>query len=108
MSIDTAWLTVLIAGAGCYVLRISLVVLIDHRQPSANAIRLAGHVMPAAFAALAASALWHTGETDAADAVVPAIGAVVTAVVAVRTKSSNAALIAGLVAVALATALGAA
>lgn len=106
MSATTAWLAVLIAGAGCYLLRISLVALLDGRQPSAATTRLAGYVMPAAFAALAAVGLLHIATTSAADAVIAVLGAAVTTFVAIRTKNSNAALIAGLAAAGLATALG--
>lgn len=107
MSATTAWLTVLISGAGCYLLRISLVALLDGRQPSAGTTRLAGYVMPAAFAALAAVGLLHTATTSAADALIAVLGAAVTTIVAIRTKNSNAALMAGLAAAALATAFGA-
>ena len=108
MSATTAWLTVLIAGAGCYLLRISMVALLDRRLPSAATTRLAGYVMPAAFAALAAAGLLHTAEAGAGEAVIAVLGAAVTMLVAIRTKSSNAALMAGLAAAGLATAIGAA
>ena len=106
MSASTAWLTVLIAGAGCYVLRISMVALLDGRQPSPTTTRFAGYVMPAAFAALAAAGLFHAAEAGAGDAAIAVVGAAVTTLVAIRTKSSNAALMAGLAAAGLATAIG--
>ena len=106
MNATTAWLTVLIAGAGCYLLRISMVALLDGRQPSGATIRLAAYVMPAAFAALAAGGLLHAAGagSGAGDAIVAAVGALVTMVVAVRTRHSNAALLAGLAAAGLAAA----
>ncbi len=107
MSATAAWLTVLIAGAGCYLFRISMVALLRGRQPSAAAIRRAGYVMPAAFAALAAVGLMHTAGAGTADAVITLVGAVATTVVALRTKNSNAALVAGLATAGLATAIGA-
>jgi len=106
MSATTAWLSVLIAGVGCYLLRISMVALLDGRQPSAATTRLAVYVMPAAFAALAAGGLLHAAETGADDSVIAVVGAAVTMFVAVRTKNSNTALIAGLAAAGLVTVLG--
>ena len=105
MSATTAWLTVLIAGVGCYLLRISMVALLDGRQPSTATTRLAGYVMPAAFAALAAAGLLHSAEASAGDAVIAVVGAAVTTLVAIRTRSSNVALLAGLAAAGLATAI---
>lgn len=86
-----------------------MVALLDGRQASAATIRLAAHVMPAAFAALAAGGLLHAaGAGDGTtDAVIAVVGAAVTTLVAVRTKHSNAALIAGLAAAGLVTAVGA-
>lgn len=107
MSATTAWVAVLTAGVGCYLLRISMVALLDGRQPSTATTRLAGYVMPAAFAALAAAGLFHAAEVGAGDAVITVLGAAVTTLVAIRTKSSNAALMAGLAAAGLATAIGA-
>lgn len=101
----TTWATVLLAGVGCYLLRISLVAFLGRREPSATTIRLAGLVMPAAFASLAAAALFRTTEQGATDATAPLLGAAVAAGVAVRTSNSNAALLAGLATAAAATAL---
>ncbi len=92
----TVWLTVLAAGVGCYLLRISLVALLGARQPSEAAIRTAGYVMPAAFAALAATAVHDAtrdgGGTDPA----PMLAGLAVAIVARRTSSSTTALVVGL------------
>ena len=101
----TAWITVLVAGAGCYALRISMVAFLGGREPSAATLRLAGLVMPAAFASLAAAALLRTAEDGAGDAAAAGLGAGVAAVVATRTSNSTAALVAGLAAAASVTAL---
>ena len=97
----SAWIAVIVAGAGCYALRISLVAVLGDRQPSERLVRSASYVMPAAFASLAAAALVHTADAGSAHAVAPAIGATVTATVAVRTSSSTTALVAGLTATAI-------
>ncbi len=101
----TAWITVLVAGAGCYALRISMVAFLGERQPSAATLRLAGLVMPAAFASLAAAALLRSAEDGTSEAIAPLLGAGVAAVVAARTSNSTAALVAGLGAAASVTAV---
>jgi branched-subunit amino acid transport protein len=94
----TVWLTIVAAGVGCYLLRISLVALLGGRQLSPAAVRTAGYVMPAAFASLAAVAVLDatrdrgSGSADPA----PLLGALVAAGVAKRTSSSTIALVAGL------------
>jgi branched-subunit amino acid transport protein len=96
----TTWLTVVAAGLGCYLLRISLVAAMGEREPSPNFVRMAHHVMPAAFAALAATSLLHTAEGGAGHSTAPVVGAAVTATVASR-ASSTTALIAGITATAV-------
>ena len=98
----SAWLTVVAAGVGCYLLRISLVLLLGRQQPSPALVRVAGLVMPAAFATLAAAALVHTADAGAGHAIAPLLGAGVTAFVATR-RSSTSALVAGMTVAALAT-----
>jgi branched-subunit amino acid transport protein len=101
----TALITVVAAGIGCYLLRISLVALLGDRQPSDEAVRTAGYVMPAAFASLATVALVGAtrdgGDTDPT----PVLAGLVTAGVARRTSSSTTALVAGLVTAAVTTAI---
>ena len=99
----SAWVAVIAAGAGCYALRLSMLVVLGAREPSADTVRRAGYVMPAAFASLAAAALMSTADAGSAHATAPAVGAVVTATVAARTSSSTFALLAGLAAAALAS-----
>ena len=98
----SAWVAVIAAGAGCYALRVSMLVVLRAREPSVDTVRRAGYVMPAAFASLAAAALVSTADAGAAHAVAPGVGATMTAVVAARTSSSTYALLAGLAATALA------
>lgn len=101
----TTWITVLVAGAGCYALRVSLVAFLGRGEPSAGTVRLAGLVMPAAFASLAAAALLRSAEDGAAEAIAPVLGAGAAALVAARTHNSTAALVAGLATAASLTAL---
>lgn len=98
----TVWFTVLAAGVGCYLLRISLVALLGARQPSAAAIRTAGYVMPAAFAALAATAVHDATRDGSGTDPAPLLAGLAVVIVARRTSSSTTALVAGL-AVAAAT-----
>lgn len=102
----TALLTVVAAGIGCYLLRISLVVVLAGRQPSPATVRLAGHVMPAAFASLAAVAIVDaTAPADGGTDPAPLLAGLVTVVVARRASSSTTALAAGLAAAALTAAI---
>ena len=101
----TTWLTVIVAGIGCYLLRVSLVVLLSGRQPSTTTMRVAGYVMPAAFASLAAAALLRTGGAGTPHPAAALLGAAVTGAVAVRTSSSTTALIAGVATAAVATSI---
>jgi branched-subunit amino acid transport protein len=100
------WLTIVAAGIGCYLLRISLVALLGGRQLSPADVRTAGYVMPAAFASLAAVAVLDATQDSGSGTVDPAplLGALVAAGVAKRTSSSTAALVAGLTAAAAVTA----
>lgn len=98
----TVLLTVVAAGVGSYVLRISLVAALGARRPSDAALRTASHVMPAAFAALAAVAVRDAVRADQGTDPAPLLGGLVVAIVVRRTASSTTALAAGL-AVAAAT-----
>ena len=92
----TVWLTVIGAGLGCYLLRISLVALLGARQPSAASLRTAGYVMPAAFAALAATAVHDATRDGPGTDPAPLLAGLAVALVARRTSSSTTALVAGL------------
>jgi branched chain amino acid efflux pump len=90
------WLVVVLAGAGSYLLRISMLVVSARFRLPAVVDRAAPFAVPAAFAALAASALTrHTREVglDALPALVAVAAGVV---VARRTGNGQAALLAGL------------
>lgn len=101
----TVWLTIVAAGMGCYLLRISLVALLGGRQPSPTAVRTAGYVMPAAFASLAAVAVLEATRSDGGTDPAPLLAGLVTAAVARRTSSSTTALVAGVAVAALTTAI---
>lgn len=101
----TVLLTVVAAGVGSYVLRISLVAALGARRPSEAALRTASHVMPAAFAALAAAALHDAVRADEGTDPAPLVAGLVVAVVVRRTSSSTTALVAGLAVAAASTQL---
>ena len=102
----TAWFVVLAAGAGCLAFRLSFVVLLARTDPPAQLQRLAGFVMPAAFAALAAGALATAARSGGVDAGGPIAAAVVTAFVARRHCAPHA-LLAGMAVLWVSTALAA-
>jgi branched-subunit amino acid transport protein len=100
----TAWIVVLVAGAGTYLLRISLVALLAGLEPPAWLTRVAGYVVPAAFAGLAAVAVATPVGKDLRTAVPPLVAVAVTACVA-RVKPPGVAIGAGLPALWISTAL---
>jgi branched-subunit amino acid transport protein len=98
------WLVVIAAGVGSYLFRISMLVLAARARVPAHLERAARFAVPTAFAALAATALAQQARSDLGP-LVP-LGAVVVAIVAVRrTRSSYAALLAGMPAVWMLSAL---
>ncbi len=52
----TAWVVILVAGAGSFLFRISVVALLGRFEPPPWLERVAGYVVPAAFAGVAATA----------------------------------------------------
>ena len=92
----SVWLVIVIAGAGSYLFRVSMLVLAARAAVPAVLERAAGFAVPVAFAALAASGLArHVG--DAGTGAVPALAAVAVGVVAVRrTGTSHVALLVGM------------
>ena len=101
-----AWTVILAAGLGSYLFRLSMIVLFDRITMPAYLQRASELVAPAAFAALAAAgvaaACGGLGMTRAAAPLV----AVAAAVIAVlRTGSPQAAILAGMPALWVATAL---
>ena len=101
-----AWIVILAAGSGSYLFRLSMIILTGRITMPAYLERASGLVAPAAFAALAAagvaaacSGLGMTGATAPLAAVAAAVIAVL------RTGSSRAAILAGMPALWVATAL---
>lgn len=92
----TPWLVVLAAGVGSYLLRISMVVAIDRIRSTARLERVSTFAVPSAFAALAAAAV-VAGAGGAGVEAIPPLGAVTVAGLAAwRTRSSYAAIAAGM------------
>ena len=101
-----AWIVVVVAGLGSYLFRLSMIILTGRITMPPYLERASGFVAPAAFAALAAAgvaaACGGLGMTQAA----APLAAVAAAVIAVlRTGSSQAAILAGMPALWVATAL---
>jgi len=91
----TPWLVVLAVGAGSYLFRISMLVVAARRGVPLLAERIARHAVPVSFAVIATGGLADQ-LTASTDAVAP-IGAAAFAVVAVRrTGSPHAALVVGM------------
>jgi len=92
-----AWIVIVAAGVGSYLLRLSMVMLTGRITTPAILERAAGFVAPAAFAALAAASIatacMGLGATQAA-APLAAVAAAIIA--ALRTGSSYAAIVAGM------------
>ena len=90
----TALLVVLVAGAGSYVFRVSMLVLAAHHELPPLFARAARFAVPTAFATLAVGALVTQVGTGPA---LPPVAAVAVAVVAVRiTGSAPAAILTGM------------
>ena len=90
----TALVVVLVAGAGSYLLRVSMLLLAAHHELPPIFTRATRYAVPTAFATLAVGAL--VTQVDAGPAL-PPIAAVVAAIVAVRvTGSAPAALLAAM------------
>jgi len=101
-----AWTVILVAGLGSYLFRLSMIVLFDRITMPAYLQRASELVAPAAFAALAAAGVAAaSGGLGITQAAAP-LAAVAAAVIAVlRTGSPQAAILAGMPALWLATAL---
>jgi branched chain amino acid efflux pump len=100
------WIVIVTAGLGSYLFRLSMIILAGRITMPPPAERASGLVVPAAFAALAAAgvatACTGLGITQAA----APLAAVAVAVIAVlRTGSPQAAILAGMPALWIATAL---
>lgn len=92
----TAWLIVVVAGAGSLALRASVALLVDRVTTPAWLEPTAALVVPAAFAGIAATALsGPLGRADR-DAVALAVAVTTTAVLAARGRSTQLAFAVGL------------
>jgi branched-subunit amino acid transport protein len=102
----STWTVIVAAGLGSYLFRLSMIVLFDRITMPAYLQRASGLVAPAAFAALAAAGVAAaSGGLGVTGAAAP-LAAVAAAVIAVlRTGSPQAAILAGLPALWVATAL---
>jgi branched-subunit amino acid transport protein len=92
-----AWVVILAAGFGSYLLRISMIALADRFEPPARFDESVALVAPAAFAALAvtgvAGAVMSAGPSHA---IAPLVAIAVAAIAVGRTASSYAGIAAGL------------
>ena len=88
----SAWVAVLLAGAGSYALRICAVVALARFTPPPWVGRASMYVMPAAFAALAASALAQPMAAGAWKGLPLLLAALATIAVARRSSASRAVL----------------
>lgn len=92
----TAWTVVLLAGLGSYLFRVSIVVAIDRLHAPAGMERLAGYVVPAAFAGLAASALIGPLSAGGSEGLAVGSAGLVTIALAGRGRSASTAFAGGL------------
>jgi branched-subunit amino acid transport protein len=93
----SVWLTVLAAGFGSFLFRLSMVAVADRLVLPATMERGTELVAPAAFAALAATAVAGAATGVVLTQAVAPLAAVAVAVLAVlRTGSSHAAILAGM------------
>lgn len=102
----STWIVIVAAGLGSYLLRLSMIILTGRITMPPSLERASGFVAPAAFAALAAAGVAAAcGGLGITQAAAP-LAAVAAAVIAVlRTGSSQAAILAGMPALWVATAL---
>jgi branched-subunit amino acid transport protein len=91
----SVWLTVVAAGACSYLLRVSMLVLASRGGIPPLVERASRVAVPAAFAALAATAIHHELSLDPA-AIPPAAALVVGAAAARLTRRPHAALMTGM------------
>jgi branched-subunit amino acid transport protein len=91
-----AWTVVALAGAGSYLLRISMLVVAARADVPAVVARAASFAVPVAFAGLAAGAIAHY-VAEAGTGAVPALAGVAVGVAAVRrTGVSHTAILVGM------------
>jgi branched-subunit amino acid transport protein len=91
------WLTVLAAGFGSFLFRVSMVAVADRVLLPATLERGTELVAPAAFAALAATAVAGAATGVAlTEAIAPLAAVAIAALAVLRTGSSHAAILAGM------------
>jgi branched-subunit amino acid transport protein len=100
-----AWSIIALAGAGTYLLRISMLVLAARADVPAVVARAAAFAVPVAFAGLAAGALASHAAEAGADAVPALVGVAVGIAAVRRTGVASAAIIAGMPAMWIVSAL---
>ena len=101
-----AWIVILAAGLGSYLFRLSMIVLASRITMPAYLERASGLVAPAAFAALAAAGVATACRGLGATQAAAPLAAVAVAIIAVlRTGSPQAAILAGMPALWVATTL---
>jgi len=101
-----AWTVILAAGLGSYLFRLSMIVLFDRITMPARLQRATELVAPAAFAAMAAAGIATACMSLGVARAAAPLAAVAVAVIAVlRTGSPQAAILAGMPALWVATAL---
>ena len=101
-----AWIVILAAGLGSYLFRLSAIAIVDRIKMPAYLERASGLVAPAAFAALAAAGVAAASKGLGTTQAVAPLAAVAAAVIAVlRTGSPCAAILAGMPALWITTAL---
>jgi branched-subunit amino acid transport protein len=92
-----AWITILIAGVGTYLLRLSMIVGTDRLRIPARLDKSSVLIAPAAFAALAATSIGSTIlSVDAVGALAPVAAVGVAILAVVRTGSTLAGILAGM------------
>jgi branched-subunit amino acid transport protein len=102
----TVWIVVLVAGAGSYLLRLSMIMAADRVRLPTRLDQVSALVAPAAFAALAATGVAEaTRAAGVGLAPAPLIATAVAVLAVARTGSPRAALLAGMPTLWLMTAL---
>lgn len=91
-----AWVAVAGAGAGSYLFRLSLVVLLGRVEPPSWLSRVSALVMPAAFAALAAPAVVGASGMPTSEVLARLVALAAGVAVARRTQSPALAIAGGL------------
>ena len=101
-----AWMVIVAAGLGSYLFRLSMIVLFERITMPAYLQRASQLVAPAAFAALAASGVAAAcGGLGLTGAAAPLIAVAAAVIAVLRTGSAQAAILAGMPALWVATAL---